>query len=861
MAKVDGSLGSLVQGVSQQPARARLPGQSEEQINVVNDEVFGMSRRPSTEVLATFQPFDEETGVSRVEEHGTVKMQSVKMPYLMRVSDTDPALKLIEDGVEKQVQIEAVSAPYLRTNQGENLYGRRILFKEMNNTVFVLNTQTEVAMLPEVPAYSDLNATVVYCRGGQYAVGFTIRFEIGGVTDDHHVTFCTPDGSVVDDTEAGQVKYIVQQLYKLSTEAPTGAAATDPGASVTAPELVPADDSSWVPEEGKYYTSAGAYDAISNNFDVTMVGEYLVFSPKVSTLDYTITATETTGSELLVSVYDSVEDVGRLPNRAPVGHVVRIVGSNRSEDDYYMEWVVEGKAVNTINDVKGYWEECTAPDLPYKLDPATLPQQLYLDEADDTYKIKPIEWDERSAGNDGSNPVPKFVGKMIQDIADFQGRAVFLHDTSVSMSQSDEYFNWFKQTASTKLATDPIHLRSTATEGDSQMVYAVPFNRDLILIGTNNSQYMINGRNTLTTDNASITLTAEFDIDLQTRPQPLGDSVLFPSFTGKFAHAHEMYLEGNADSHARRTVTDHVPRYIEGRPSTFSASDGANTAVMVAEDKKTLYVYEYLWLDNSRVQSAWNKWKFSMDVVHARIDEGILYLTHRTDSGGFVLTKTLLYKEDAEGLDHTIHMDYTSTVELSDSNQVYVPYSGNADDLENITVVQLNGGNYVDGDVLPIQSVVDGTPPSSLVDYALVTLKVNVTGTVMTGSRFHTKLIPTMPYLRDGDGVAITGAEISISDFTMTFTDTGPFTMTRECVYENPEDYWSLRYSGRKLGDPQFVLGTAPVDSDKVDFPFEDQTTTSKLVLECDTHLPMTITEIEWRGNVRNRSKRLTNGG
>jgi len=46
-----------------------------------------------------------------------------------------------------------------------------------------------------------------------------------------------------------------------------------------------------------------------------------------------------------------------------------------------------------------------------------------------------------------------------------------------------------------------------------------------------------------------------------------------------------------------------------------------------------------------------------------------------------------------------------------------------------------------------------------------------------------------------------------------------------------------------------------------VDFPFEDQTTTSKLLLECDTHLPMTITEIEWHGNVRNRSKRLTNGG
>jgi len=854
MAKVDGSLGSLVQGTSQQPARARLPGQSELQINVLNDEVFGMSRRPSTEIIQSYEPFEEELGVDRVQEHGTIKMQSKKLPYLMRVSAADPALKIIEDGVEKPVTIDPVSLPYLQTDQSENNYGRRILFKEMDGTVFVLNSQVEVAMLPTLPVYSDLNATVVYCRGGQYAVGYTIRFEIDGEAVDHHVTFCTPDGASVEDTEAGQVKYIVQQLYKMSTEATTGSG----GTSATTPIPIAADDSSWVPEEGKYYASSGARDVIQTHFNVTMVGEYLVFAPVDPALDYTITATETTGSELLIGVYDSVDNVGRLPNRAPVGHVVRVVGSNRSEDDYFMQWVVDGKALNTINDVKGYWEECTAPDEPYLMDPATLPQELYLDGTD--YKIKPIEWEERSAGSDESNPIPKFVGTTIQDIADFQGRAVFLHDTSVSMSQSDEYLAWFKQTASTKLATDPIHLRSTATEGDSQLVYAVPFNRDLILIGTNNSQYMINGRNTLTTDNAAITLTAEFDIDLNTRPQPLGDSVLFLSYTGKFAHAHEMYLEGNADSHARRTITDHVPRYIEGRPLTFSASDGSNTAALVADNRKELYVYEYLWLDNSRVQSAWNKWVFSTDIVHVRIDEGVLYLTHETEDGGFVLTKSLLYKEDAANLDHTVHLDFLEQVTLSDASTLVVPYSGNADDLEKIVVLQINGGDYVDGERVPVQSVVDNPTPGSL-NFATVTFDGSITGDVVVGTRFKTTLVPTMPYLRDSDGVAITGAEISVSDFTVTFTDTGPFTMTRQCVYEDPADYWTLRYSGRKLGDPQFVLGTAPVDSDDVDFPFEDQTTTSKLLLECDTHLPMTITEIEWHGNVRNRSKRLTNGG
>jgi hypothetical protein len=84
--------------------------------------------------------------------------------------------------------------------------------------------------------------------------------------------------------------------------------------------------------------------------------------------------------------------------------------------------------------------------------------------------------------------------------------------------------------------------------------------------------------------------------------------------------------------------------------------------------------------------------------------------------------------------------------------------------------------------------------------------------------------------------------------------------MTRVCAYEAVEDYWTLKYSGRKLGDPDFLLGSTPIDSDTVDFPFSENVLTSYLEIECTTHLPMTLTEIEWNGNVNNRSRRITNG-
>ena len=49
--KADGSLKSLLQGVSQQPTRDRLPGQCTEQVNMSSDPVKGLSRRPGDDLV------------------------------------------------------------------------------------------------------------------------------------------------------------------------------------------------------------------------------------------------------------------------------------------------------------------------------------------------------------------------------------------------------------------------------------------------------------------------------------------------------------------------------------------------------------------------------------------------------------------------------------------------------------------------------------------------------------------------------------------------------------------------------------------------------------------------------------------
>lgn len=845
MAKVDGSLGSLVQGVSQQPSRARLPGQAEEQINVTNDEVFGMSRRPGTTIASQMSKYANDTQGHLDIEHGSIHIGTKVMTYMLRAG-TEPLMTISNAGTSHPVHIPASVVPYMQTRVNDNPYGRRVLFKQMDNRTFVTNTHKTVQKLAGSPTDIVTDGAVVLCRGGKYAIGYRVDITIGSVT--HGVGFCTPDGSIAAHGPKGQVAYIMDQLYKLFTD---DAAASAAG-TLPANEWVPTADTTSV-------TSAASRAWFDLHFTINLVGNHIIIRPKVAGSAYTVTAYETSNSDLLISTKEDAKKIAFLPTRAPLGMVTRIVGSLRKEDDYFLKWTVAGRtATGTVYDEDGIWAECTAPDEDYRLDPATMPHELVWDTANSRYTIKQLAWLDRRAGNDESNPFPKFVGQEIQDLVDFQGRAVFLHNDNMTMGKSDKYLDTFKQTATANLATDPINLRSTSTDGESKLIYGVAFNRDLVLFGTNKSQFMVSGRRTITGDTASIVLTSEFETDLRTRPQAIGQSIMFLSYTGKYTHVHEMFLSGTQNNHERRTVTDHIPRYIKGQASVFTANDGSNSAAIVGEDAKTVYIYEYMWIDDRRVQSAWSQWKFKCDVVHVTISEGVARITLRTASGGFVKTDLKLYRTDAAGLPFPLYMDMQQEITLNDQKTFTATVSGHGGDVSGVHVVSLDG--TVPGSVVRTASVVlnaETTAPNT----ATITLPANYTGKVMVGELFKTRFIPTMPVLRDSDGVAVTQAELTITDFHITFEGSGPFDMTRVCSYEAPADYWTQRYSGRTLGDPDFKLGTVPIDSDTIDFPFSDLTTTSKLMIETMTHYPMTLTEIEWTGNLKNRSRRMINGG
>lgn len=835
MSKVDGALGSLIQGVSQQPARARLPGQAQEQINLSNDEVFGLTRRAPTKNVASTTYFPDTVDGAPVIETGKLyDANADRFEYLLRIG-TSPLLRLFDGGVERSVSDPSgylVTSTNLSTNN-------KIIFKNVAGKVLVLNTETPTAMLGDLPSNQTTAYSHIYTKGGQYYTQYKV--EITDINGSWACMYVTPDGAVAQDANKINPAYIAGQIHNMMKNTQAATANTLPN--------------TFDPAEETHWQITGSNGHFQTNYEVVQ-RDHVISVRRNDNTSFTLTCTESSGADTFFGLQTEVSDPAELPTRAREGATVTIKGSNQAEDDYYLRFTTNsGASTGAFQELDGIWEETTAPGQTYKLDPATMPHELVKSGND--YIVQALTWIERSAGDDDSNPKPHFIGQPLTDLADFQERLCVQHGREFSASRNNDEFNFFSQTATRLLDTDPINLRATSTDNDATLQYMVPFNKSLILFGTNNAQYLISGESGLSPETAAMSLTSEFEIDISVRPVPSGDNVYFTSHTGRYTQLHEMFIAGTVELHQRRTVTSHVPRYILGSAKLITTSDAANMVLIVAEDLRTAYVYEYLWVDKRRVQSAWSRWTFDVDILSAQIDNNNLKMFFKHENGSITIEEIQLDKTENPDIETTIHLDGWQDVTLNDQTvfQVTTPHGP-----ESIKVIQGANGPYP-GSRLRTVSVVQDTVATGAVNTVTITLNKAFTGDVIVGGDYISRYVPTMPIPKDQDGVAITSSRLVIQDFVMSYTESGPFTVTRETPFADEASWWSLKYTGNTIGDPNFTLGSLPIDTGEFRFPFSDDSRNSNIALESNEHFPMTFTEIEWTGLMRTKSRRLSNGG
>ncbi len=359
--------------------------------------------------------------------------------------------------------------------------------------------------------------------------------------------------------------------------------------------------------------------------------------------------------ELLNVLAGSVEDVADLPNQCKHGYVVKVANSEADEDDYYVKFIGEND-----RDGDGVWEECAKPGVKTTLDAATLPVQL-VRQADGTFKVSQVAWDNRLVGDTVTVPEPSFIGKTVNKMLFFRNRLVILSDENVIMSRPGDFYNFWSKSAITYTATDNIDI-SCSSEYPAIVYDGLQVNSGLVLF-TKNQQFM------LTTDSdvlspltAKINSLSSYNFNFNTNPISLGTTIAFLDNAGKYTRFFEMQAvlrEGEPNVlEQSKNISKLFPNDID-----LIANSRENATIFFAtKGTNKLYGFRYYQTGERRVQQAWFEWELSGTIEHiAMLDDALYAVVKNT---GYTMQKFSLKLDDNS---HTIVEDETYRVHLDNS--------------------------------------------------------------------------------------------------------------------------------------------------------------------------------------------------
>ena len=436
--------------------------------------------------------------------------------------------------------------------------------------------------------------------------------------------------------------------------------------------------------------------------------------------------------ELLNVLTDSIDDIADLPQQCKHGYIIKVKNSESEEDDYYLKFFGQQKADGTYLDGKGVWEECPKPGIKTSFDPATMPIQI-VRQADGTFKVEQVTWEDRLVGDEVTVPEPSFIGKKINKMLFFRNRLVMLSDENVIMSQPGKFFNFWPKSATTFTATDNIDI-SCSSEYPAIVYDGIQVNSGLVLF-TKNQQFM------LTTDSdvlspltAKINSLSTYNFNTKTNPISLGTTIGFLDNAGKYSRFWEMsrvLREGEPDVIDQTKL---VSELFDKDITKISNSRENGVIFFSKKDSNTLYGFRYFTAGNQRLQQSWFTWEINGLIQHHAILDDSLYIVVRnngkdtlqkysikTHTDSFTITDDQETEDDAtDDVTYRVHLDCASSVTIpadaysEGENKTYLP---KPDGYENTTTqiclydnntTSDNVGKYVKADIVQNSVIVSG---------------------------------------------------------------------------------------------------------------------------------------------------------
>ncbi|ATS93341.1 putative tail tubular B protein [Escherichia phage mutPK1A2] len=600
--EVQGSLGRQIQGISQQPPAVRLDGQCTTMVNMVPDVVNGTQSRMGTTHIAKL--LDE--GTDNMATHHYRRGEGDEEYFFTLKKGQVPE---IFDKHGRKCNVISQDAPMTYLSEVVNPR-EDVQFMTIADVTFMLNRRKVVKVSNrKSPKVGD--KAIVFCAYGQYGTSYSII--INGTTA---ASFKTPDGGSAEHVEQIRTERITSELYS------------------------------------KLQQWSGV-----NDYEIQRDGTS-IFIERRDGKSFTVTTTDGAKGKDLVAIKNKVSSTDLLPSRAPAGYKVQVwpTGS-KPESRYWLQ--AEPKEGNLVS-----WKETIAADVLLGFDKGTMPyiiERTGIIDGIAQFKIRQGDWEDRKVGDDLTNPMPSFIDEEVpQTIGGMfmvQNRLCFTAGEAVIASRTSYFFDFFRYTVISALATDPFDIFSDASEV-YQLKHAVTLDGATVLF-SDKSQFILPGDKPLEKSNALLKPVTTFEVNNKVKPVATGESVMFATNDGAYSGVREFYTDSYSDTKKAQAITSHVNKLIEGNIINMAASTNVNR-LLVTTDKyrNIIYCYDWLWQGTDRVQSAWHVWEWPMGTkVRGMFYSGeLLYLLLERGDGVY-LEKMDMGDALTCGLNDRIRMD------------------------------------------------------------------------------------------------------------------------------------------------------------------------------------------------------------
>lgn len=521
------------------------------------------------------------------------------------------------------------------------------------------------------------------------------------------------------------------------------------------------------------------------------------------------------------------------------------IGETFSSSNAYDLWAdaeVDGAGIpGELVEVR--WEEVAEPGIDLEFDDATMPHTLRPGAVEDTFELEAVAWDPRSAGTTtrGSNPDPAFVGTTIEDITIFQDRLCFLSGDEVSMSETRNAFNFFRDTVTQLLSKHPINVRTTSPKS-SKLRHFVFHNKDLI-VSAGRQQFKISGENPQTPQTAAMTLTTAYNCSETMSPVSLGNSVYIPSKFGNYLNVSK-YIGSNQNlkPDSADNITGHCRKFIPYDMAKLHGLPNHGLIFTHSALSDEIYVCNY---DTEMTREedgryAWIKWDDFTDQTHRiralSTSKNLVVAAIDTSTG------LSLVSFDMDAGSDKIYLDFLKTF-TSVNTTVTVDTTYNVSEAD-IVVVQ-GAGCPDPGDYVGVTSLIAG----------VLTLDEDmVGGTVYVGREATVQMEPNLLQVRDEGGYVNNAADLRINEFLVDLADTAAMEATEQSPYDT---YDTQTFSGIVSNSLDAITDTAVTTTDKFKIGFRQKANVGTILITHKSWLPMTVTQVEWRGNYTSRGRRF----